>query len=129
MQFLLRVLIYAVALWVTSLVVSGIHITAVTKLRDLGTLLLVALIFSLVNGFIKPIVQMLGCALYILTLGLFALVANALLFLLTEWFAELLHLPFRIDGFWAAFWGAIVMSIVSWVLSLVLPGGGKKSDA
>jgi putative membrane protein len=80
----------------------------------------VALIFGVVNAVLKPIIHFVGCVFYILTLGLFALVVNALLFLLTDWIADRLELPFEIDGFWPAFWGALVMGIVSWVISLVL---------
>jgi putative membrane protein len=115
------VIINAVALWVTTVVVPGVDLTATSTGRDIGTLLLVALIFGVVNAVIKPIVKTLGCALYVLTLGLFALVVNALLFMLTEWLAERLQLPFHIAGFWPAFWGAIVLAIVSWLLSLAIP--------
>ncbi|HZE37407.1 MAG TPA: phage holin family protein [Stackebrandtia sp.] len=121
MRFILRVIINAVALWVTTVVVPGVDLTATSTGRDIGTLLLVALIFGVVNAVIKPIVKTLGCALYVLTLGLFALVVNALLFMLTEWLAERLQLPFHIAGFWPAFWGAIVLAIVSWLLSLAIP--------
>ncbi|WP_344747508.1 phage holin family protein, partial [Streptosporangium vulgare] len=69
---------------------------------------------------LKPIIATLGCAFYILTLGLFALVVNAGLLLLTSWIAGKLSLPFHVDGFWAAFWGAIVIGLVSWLLDLIL---------
>jgi putative membrane protein len=121
MQFILRLVISAVALWITTLVVSGIDVTADSTVRDVGTFVVVALIFGLVNAVIKPLVRTFGCALYVLTLGLFALVVNALLFLLVGWLAEQLRLPFHIGGFWPAFWGAIVMAVVSWLLGLVLP--------
>jgi len=126
--FLIRLVINAVALWVTTLIVSGIDVTSNSTWSKIGTLLLVALIFGLVNAFIKPVVQVLGCAFYVLTLGLFALVVNALLFLLTGWLAEQLSIPFSISGFWAAFWGAIVMAIVSWLLSLLMPGRTKAAS-
>lgn len=121
MGFLVRWLINAVALWVTTKVVSGIDVTGSTTTKNLLTLLAVALIFGLVNAIIKPIIKLVGCVFYVLTLGLIALVVNALLFLLTDWIANLLDLPFKVDGFWPAFWGAIVMGLVSWALSLVIP--------
>lgn len=62
-----------------------------------------------------------GCVFYLLTLGLFALVVNALLFLLTDRIARALDLPFQVDGFWAAFWGAIVMAVVTWLISVAVP--------
>ena len=82
---------------------------------------MVALIFGVVNAVLKPVIKVFGCVFYLLTLGLFALVVNALLFLLTDWIAGGLDLPFRVDGFWAAFWGAIVMAVVSWLISVVVP--------
>ncbi|HCT77827.1 MAG TPA: hypothetical protein DGG94_08780 [Micromonosporaceae bacterium] len=121
MGFLVRWLINAVALWVTTKVVSGIDVTGSSTTKNLLTLLAVALIFGLVNAIIKPIIKLVGCVFYVLTLGLIALVVNALLFLLTDWIANLLDLPFKVDGFWPAFWGAIVMGLVSWALSLVIP--------
>jgi putative membrane protein len=119
--FLIRLVINAIALWITTLVVSGIDVTGSTTGRDVLTVLLVALIFGIVNAVLKPIIHVVGCVFYILTLGLFALVVNALLFLLTDWIADKIDLPFSIDGFWSAFWGAIVMAVVSWLISLAVP--------
>lgn len=121
MGFLITWLISAFALWVTTKIVSGIDVTGSSTTKNLLTLLIVALIFGLVNAIIKPIIKVVGCVFYVITLGLIALVVNALLFLLTDWIAGLLDLPFNIDGFWPAFWGAIVMSIVTWAISLVIP--------
>jgi len=121
MRFLIRTLTTAVGLWIATAIVSGIRVTGSNTWEDVGTLLLVAAIFGLVNATIKPVVKILGCLFYILTLGLIALVVNALLFLLVDWLARLLHLPFHVDGFWSAFWGAIIVGIVSWVISLAIP--------
>jgi putative membrane protein len=121
MRFLVRTLVTAVGLWIATAIVSGIRVTGANTWEDIGTLLLVAAIFGLVNATIKPVVQILGCLFYILTLGLIALVVNALLFLLVDWLARLLHLPFHVDGFWSAFWGAIIVGVVSWVINLVIP--------
>ncbi|CAM3270327.1 phage holin family protein [Stackebrandtia soli] len=123
MQFIIRLIVSAVALWVTTLIVSGIEVTGGSTLSDVLTLLVVALIFGIVNAFVKPIVQVFGCAFYVLTLGLFALVVNALMFWLTGWLADVFNLPFEVTGFWPAFWGAIVMAIVSWLLGLLIPDG------
>jgi putative membrane protein len=119
--FLIRLVINAIALWITTLVVSGIEVTGSSTGRDVLTLIVVAFIFGVVNAVLKPIIHVVGCVLYILTLGLFALVVNALLFLLTDWIADKIDLPFEIDGFWPAFWGAIVMAVVSWLIALVVP--------
>ena len=121
MQFVLRFVVSAVALWAATVIVPGIGVAAHSTGGAIGTLLVVTVIFSLVNALVKPVVQVLGCALYVLTLGLFALVVNALMFLLAGWLADELRLPFHIDGFWAAFWGAIVVALVSWLLGLALP--------
>jgi putative membrane protein len=121
MAFLVRWAITAVALWVTTKVVPGIEVTGPSTAKNLLTLVAVALIFGLVNAFIKPVIKVIGCLFYVFTLGLIALVVNALLFLLTDWVAGLLRLPFNVDGFWPAFWGAIVMGVVSWAISLVIP--------
>jgi putative membrane protein len=120
-SFLIRTIVTAVALWVATALVSGIRVTGSSTWVDIGTILLVAVIFGLVNATIKPVVQILGCVFYILTLGLIALVVNALLFLLVNWLAGLLNLPFHVDGFWSAFWGAIIVGVVSWVINLVIP--------
>ncbi|MDL4773656.1 MULTISPECIES: phage holin family protein [Thermomonosporaceae] len=126
MRILLKVGITAVALWVATVLFSDIKIEGDDNGRRALTLIGVAVIFGLVNAVIKPIVKTLGCAFYVVTLGLIGLVVNALLLLLTSEIAGRLDLPFHVGGFWAAFWGAIVVGLVSWVLHLVL--GGKDDD-
>jgi len=119
--FLIRLVINAVALWITTLVVPGIDVSGRSGVHSAFTLLAVALIFGLVNAVLKPVIKVVGCVFYLLTLGLFALVVNALLFMLTDWIAQRLDLPFQVDGFWPAFWGAIVLAVVSWLISVVVP--------
>jgi putative membrane protein len=119
--FLIRLVITAVALWVTTLIVPGVEVTGRNGFNTVFTLVVVALIFGAVNALLKPVIKVIGCVFYLLTLGLFALVVNALLFLLTDWIARGLHLSFHVNGFWAAFWGAIVMAVVSWLISVVVP--------
>jgi putative membrane protein len=120
-RFVIRVLVAAVALWVATLIVDGIEVTGSGNLEDALTLLAVALIFGVVNAVLKPLIKVVGCVFYVLTLGLVALVVNALLFLLTGWLADQLDLPFQVDGFWPAFWGAIVVGVVSWLITLAIP--------
>jgi putative membrane protein len=120
-RFLIRTVVTAIGLWVAAWIVDGIRFTASSTWANVGTALLVAAIFGLVNATIKPVVKILGCLFYIVTLGLIALIVNALLFLLVNWLADLLRLPFEVDGFWSAFWGAIIVGIVSWVINLVIP--------
>jgi putative membrane protein len=120
MKLLMRILIVAVALGIAHLLISGIELRGGSTLSKIGTLIAVALIFGIVNAVIKPIVKAVGCLFYMLTLGLIGLVVNGLLLWLCSWVAGKLSLPFHITGFWPAFWGAIIVGIVGWVLNLVL---------
>ncbi|AEB42159.1 hypothetical protein VAB18032_05165 [Micromonospora maris AB-18-032] len=119
--FLIRLATTAVALWVTTLIVPGVEVTGRSGYDTAFTLLIVALIFGVINAVLKPLIKVVGCVFYLVTLGLFALVVNALLFLLTDWVAGVLKLPFHVNGFWAAFWGAIVMAVVTWLISVIVP--------
>ena len=130
MRFLIRVLASAAALAVATAVVPGIELTTGSVTSKVLTLLAVALIFGVINAILKPIVKIVGCLFYILTLGLIALVVNALLLWLTSWLADKLNLPWHITGFWPAFWGALIVSVVSWLLSVVIrDGDGKPTEA
>ena len=120
MRFLLRLLVAAAALGVATWAVSGIELLAGSGWSRVGTLLAVALIFGLINATLKPLIKVVGCAFYVLTLGLAALVVNGLLLWLTSVVAGDLTLPFHVTGFWPAFWGAIVVGLVSWVLNLLI---------
>ncbi|WP_083922264.1 phage holin family protein [Nocardiopsis halotolerans] len=124
MSLIIRVIVNALALWAAVFLIDGINVTAQDTVGQILVYLAVGAIFGVVNAVIKPIVKAVGCLFYALTLGLIGLVVNALLLLLTNWIAGLFSLPFDIDGFWPAFWGAIVVTIVSWVLSMFLPDGG-----
>lgn len=126
---LIKVAVTAVALWIATLIVPGIKVGGGDPLAMIGTLLAVAVIFGLVNAALKPIIKTVGCAFYILTLGLIALVVNALLFLLVGWIAEQFDLSFQVEDFWpAAVLGALVVGIVSFVLNLVVPDGKDDDD-
>lgn len=121
-SFLLRAAITGLALWVVTLVVPGIYfIGGDTTLARVGIIFFVAVIFGLVNAFIKPIVQILSIPLYILTLGLIHIVINALMLWITSWITDnTTGWGLHIDQFWwTAIWAAIVLSLVSWLLSFV----------
>src|SRR6201987_3247177 len=120
MKLLLRILIPAAALGVAHLLISGIELTSGSGLSKAGTLIGVALIFGVVNAVLKPIVKTVGCLFYVLTLGLVGLVVNALLLWLTSWLAGNPPLPFHITGFWPAFWGAIIVGVVGWLLGILI---------
>ena len=128
MRFLLRVLVSAAALGVATWAVSGIELLAGSGWSRVGTLLAVALIFGLINATLKPLIKVVGCAFYVLTLGLVALVVNGLLLWLTSVIAGDLTLPFHVTGFWPAFWGAIVVGLVSWLLNLLIGDDRRRKD-
>lgn len=127
-QFLIRAGLTGVALWIVTLLVSGIEfVGGDTTLQRIGIIFVVAVVFGVVNAIIKPIVQFISIPLYILTLGLIHVVINALMLWITSWITEnTTHWGLYIDDFWwTAIWAAIVLSIVSWLLSLVLPDGDR----
>jgi putative membrane protein len=115
MARIIQILVNAAALWVA---------VQVTEMDWTGAewwqFLLVAVIFSLVNTFIKPILRIITLPITAVTLGLFLLVINALMLLLTGWLSDQLNLGFTVNGFWAALLGSIVISIVGWGLSLIV---------
>jgi putative membrane protein len=121
--FVIRAAVTGFALWVVTHVVHGLSfVGGETRLQRVGIIFVVAVIFGLVNAFIKPVVQILSIPLYILTLGLFHIVVNALMLWITAWITEnTTHWGLAIDHFWwTAIWAAVVLSIVGWVLSLVV---------
>jgi putative membrane protein len=121
MYFLLRVAASAVALAVATVLLPGIQLLAGTLTTQVLTLAAVALIFGVINAFLKPIIKTIGCLFYVLTLGLVALVVNALLLWLVSVVAGWLSLPFHITGFIPAFLGAIIVGVVTWLLSVLIP--------
>lgn len=125
MAFLLRAALTGVALWIVTWFVPGMtFVGGDTTLQRIGIVFVVAVIFGLVNAVIKPIVQIMSIPLYVLTLGLIHIVINALMLWFTAWITEhTTHWGLAIDQFWwTAIWAGIVLSIVSWVLSLVTGG-------
>ncbi|MDO5503619.1 MAG: phage holin family protein [Actinomycetia bacterium] len=122
--FLLKTVVNGIALWVAALAVDGIQLgtTADSLANRLLTIFLVAVVFGLINAVLKPIVKMLSLPLLILTLGLFTLIINALMLWLTSWFAGVVNLDFNVDNFfWTAVIGAIVITLVSMVLNILVP--------
>ncbi len=115
MPFLVRLLVNAAALWVATQVVSGVTFDG-GPLPMLG----VALVFGVVNALLRPVAKILTFPIIIVTLGIFALVINGLMLWLTSSLSSALGLGFHVSGFWAAFWGAIVVSLVSLVLSMLI---------
>ncbi len=122
MRFILRFLVSGLAIWLTSLWINGIEIESDGSWQDtLLVVAVVALIFTLVNTIVKPLVKLLSLPLYILTLGLFFLVVNALMLLLTSWLSGLIGFGLHVEGFWTAVLAALVISLLTLVVSIVLP--------
>ena len=107
----LRLAINAAALGMAARLVPGIEI------QGRGSLVAAAAIFGVVNALIKPLAHVVGCPLTCLTLGLFALIINAAMLALTAWIAGALGLAVQVDGFWAVLWGALLIGIVSAILT------------
>jgi putative membrane protein len=121
MGILIRLIISAVALWIATLVIDGITVSG-SPGEKAGTLVIVAVIFGVINAVLRPIIKLVGCWAYVLTLGLISLVVNGALLMLTSWIAEQLDLPFHVDEFWpTAVLGALLIGVISWVLSLAVP--------
>lgn len=121
MRFFVRLVASALALWAAASIVDGITVTGTDTTDQVITLLIVALIFGVVNAVVKPLLTLLSLPAVILTLGLFLIVINAVVLLLVGWFAGVFSLPFEVESFWAAVLGAIVISIVSFLIDVVLP--------
>jgi putative membrane protein len=116
---LIQILVNAAALWVAVQIVPGIRFTA----DEWWKLLLVAVAFSLLNTYLRPILRILSIPITLMTFGLFLLVINALMLLLTSAISDQLQLGFRVDDFLAALLGAIVVAIVGFILSLIIGTG------
>lgn len=128
MSFVIRVIINAIAIWLTSLLL-GSHFEVVGGEGTGGRIVVfvvVALIFGVINAFVKPIVQFFSLPLYILTLGLFTLVVNALMIMLTAWLTESTDWGMRVNGFWWAVLAALLISFFSMIISVIVPSGDKQ---
>lgn len=121
-RILTTVLVNAVALAVAAWIFDGIRVGGARSdtAEDVITLVLVAALFGVVNAVIAPIVKLFSLPFIVLTLGLFLLVVNALMLLLTEEIADAVSLPFQVDGFWTAVGGALVISLVGMALDAAL---------
>lgn len=125
-RLLLRLLISALALWLTTLIMSP-HVSIKSYDADPGnvfayivTLVLVALIFGIVNGVIGGIIRVVAFPLYVLTLGLISLVVNGLLLLLVAWISSLLGFGLAVESFWWGVLGAIIIGVISWLIGIIV---------
>jgi putative membrane protein len=123
-RFLVRLVINAVALWLTTLIVSGgVRVVPFEPGRTLElvlTYLLVALVFGIVNGVIGNFIRIVAFPIYLLTLGLISLVVNGLLLMLVAWFTDLFGFGLEVDGFWWGVLGALVLGLLSWLIGIIL---------
>ena len=125
MGLLIRLAVSALALWIATLIFHGITLGGSAGQQAL-TVVIVAAIFGIVNAILRPIIKVIGCWAYVLTLGLAAVLVNGALFMLTSWIAGRLDLAFHVDAFWpTAVLGALFVGVVSWVLNMVVPDGDR----
>lgn len=123
-KFLIRLGVNAVALYVAIELLKGSYIFPQT---DRWTdYLWLALVFGVVNALIKPVAMFLGCPLIILTLGLGTLVINAGMFALAGWIGTQFQVGFTVDGFWGALLGALIVSVVSFILGIIFKDARRK---
>lgn len=130
MQLAIRLVINAIAIWAAAAWIDKIDIYVPPEWSaEWGNwgkalvLLIVALVFTGVNAVIKPIVKLLSLPFVILTLGLFLLLVNAAMLWLTAKITEITDYGLRVDGFWAALWGGVIITLVNWVLGILVPDG------
>jgi putative membrane protein len=122
-RFLLRIVINAVAIWLTTFIVAGVDVVAYPPgdtAAALLTYLLIGFIFAIVNGVVGTLIRIVAFPLYILTLGLISFLVNGLLLLLVEWIMSPFGFGLVTDGFWWAVLGALVIAIINGILALLL---------
>ena len=123
-NILIRIVVNGIALWVAALLLDGIDLAEgdADWTSKVVTIVLVGLLFGVINAFIKPIVRLFSLPFLILTLGLFTFIINAFMLQITEWISDAIGLSFTIDEFfWDAILGALIITVVSWILNVVLP--------
>jgi putative membrane protein len=120
-RLLVRVVIHALALAAATFLLDGITLTGDTDGRRAVAMLVVAVVFGVVNAVVRPVVTILSIPFIIVTLGLLLLVINGLMLLLTSWLSQEIGLGFHVDGLGTAVVGAVIVSVTTWLLELVLP--------
>lgn len=122
MRFIVKVIVSAFALWLTTLIVSGVRVIPYedSELSTVLTYLLIAVIFGIVNATIGTFIRIVAFPLYVLTLGLISFIVNALLLLIVGWVSGLMGFGLEIDGFWWGVLAALVLGLISWLIGLVV---------
>jgi putative membrane protein len=121
MKLLMRLVVNAIAVGAAAWLLNDITISGTSTTRRVITLVVVAAIFGLVNALIKPLATILSLPFIVLTLGLLIFVINAVMLLLTSWISDGLDVPFEVDGFGTALLGALIITVVSWLMNVILP--------
>ena len=131
MRLLVRLLINAVALWLTTIIVTGVKVVPFAPgetLQVVLTYLLVAAIFGIVNGIVGNLIRIVAFPIYVLTLGLISLLVNGLLLLIVHWISSLIGFGLVVDGFWWGVLGALVLGLIAWLIGIILrPIMGERS--
>lgn len=127
MRFIVKVIVVAFALWLTTLIVAGVNVVPYenTTIGSVLTYLLVALIFGLVNAIIGNLIRIVAFPLYVLTLGLISFIVNGLLLLLVDWISDLMGFGLVVESFWWGVLGALVLGLISWLIGLVVRPSSK----
>lgn len=122
MRFILKVVVSAFALWLTTLIVAGVQVVPYEDgdLPTVLTYLLIALIFGIVNATIGTLIRIVAFPLYVLTLGLISFIVNGLLLLIVDWLSGLMGFGLEVDGFWWGVLAALVLGLISWLIGLVV---------
>lgn len=122
MRFLLKIIVSAFALWLTTLIVDGVSVVAYedTDVAKVLTFLLVALIFGVVNAIVGTAIRIVAFPLYVLTLGLISFFINALLLLIVDWISDLMGFGLVVESFWWGVLGALVLGLISWLIGLIV---------
>jgi len=122
MRFIVKVIVIALALWLTTLIVSGVNVVPYddTDLSTVLTYLLVALIFGLVNAIVGTFIRVVAFPIYVITLGLISFIVNGLLLLIVDWISDLMGFGLVVDSFWWGVLGALVLGLISWLIGLVV---------
>lgn len=128
MRILIKLVVTAAALWLATVLIHGIHLTTQSTVGKVGTLVVVALIFGIINAVLKPIVKTVGCLAYVITFGLISIVVNGLMFWLASWVAGKLSLPFHVTGFVPAVLGALVVGLIGWLASMLVDERDERED-
>lgn len=122
MRFIVKVIVVALALWLTTLIVSGVSVVPYedTELATVLTYLLVAAIFGFVNAIVGTFIRIVAFPIYVITLGLISFIVNGLLLLLVDWISGLMGFGLVVESFWWGVLGALVLGLISWLIGLVV---------